>query len=212
MYCVKCNAYSPEGLGIQSCLECGGSLLESNKRNEPVAVQTVPAASPASSSKKTSVPSKKGFFLTIDGFENQTIEMIPPSLFNSATLLINGQPAPKDTSNSKAMRLKRSDGREVTATWKPKIWGVDTPDLLVDGNAVEVAKPLTWYEWLCVGLPIGLMGIGGILGGLLGGVTVCVNMKIVRSPMQGWLKLVCCMALSLVTIIGFMAMLLAVKK
>ncbi len=212
MYCAKCNAYSPEGLGIQSCLACGGSLLESKQRNEPAAVHAIPAASMGSPSKKTSVSSKKGFFLTIDGFENQTIEMIPPSLFDSAKLLINGHPAPKDTSNSKAMRLKRSDGREVTATWKPKIWGVDTPDLLVDGNVVEVAKPLAWYEWLCVGLPIGLIGIGGMLGGMLGGVVVCFNMKIVRSAMQGWLKLVCCMALSLVTIIGFMAILLAVKK
>jgi len=86
------------------------------------------------------------------------------------------------------MTLRRNDGREVIAAWKPQMLGLDVPQLVVDGKTISLVEPLQWYEWVWSGLPILLVFLGGLLGGLAGAVAFAVKTKVFRSPIGSFAK------------------------
>ena len=125
--------------------------------------------------------------LPLEGFEGQTIEVQPSGLLSGPRLLVNGQPAGAGPRRGQ-LALRRNDGREVIAIWKPQLLGLDVPRLQVDGKLVDVVKPLAWYVWLWCGLPILLLFIGGALGALAGFAAFAVNTKIFRASLPGLAK------------------------
>jgi hypothetical protein len=122
----------------------------------------------------------------IDGFEGQNIQ-VQTSFWTGPKLLVNGAPAPQGRSRSD-MLLRRNDGSQVNAMWKPKLMGLDVPQLIVDGRVVDVVEPLMWYQWLWAGLPIVLVFMGGALGGLTGAVAFSISTRVFRMDQNGWLK------------------------
>ena len=121
----------------------------------------------------------------VEGFEGQNVEVRAAGLLSGAKLFVNGQEAPKASSRG-GMTLRRNDGREVVATWKPNF--VDIPNLSIDGKAIQVVPALQWYEWIWNGLPLGLIGFGGMLGGILGAIAFGLNTRIFRSSQNALLK------------------------
>jgi hypothetical protein len=60
--------------------------------------------------------------------------------------------------------------------------GIDpVPRLEVDGKAIELARPLKWYEYLWIGLPVLLIFAGGALGALIGLTATYCNAHVLRS-------------------------------
>lgn len=118
------------------------------------------------------------YLLSLDGFEGQMIAVQPAGFLTGPKLLVNGQPAAKGPKRGQ-MLLRRTDGREVVAVWKPQF--VDVPRLVVDGQTINVAEPLPWYAWLWSGLPFLLIFVGGAVGAILGIIGFSVNAKIFRS-------------------------------
>jgi hypothetical protein len=55
------------------------------------------------------------------------------------------------------------------------------PTIKVGDAAIELAKPLRWFEYVWIGLPMLLMFAGGALGGFVGGGSTIVNGRIFRS-------------------------------
>ena len=60
------------------------------------------------------------------------------------------------------------------------------PRLIIDGGEVkaqtiELARPLAWYEYLWMAIPIALVFVGGGLGALFGLVAVYSSARIFRS-------------------------------
>lgn len=114
----------------------------------------------------------------LEGFEGQLVEVEPRlgGLWGGPRLFVNDQQVP----GNKKMQLRRNDGREVTVRWKNDLWGVDVPNLDVDGTIIQVAKPMPiGYKIWCL-LPILLVFIGGALGGIIGAVGVLANGAIFR--------------------------------
>ena len=144
----------------------------------------------------------KNYPLRIDGFEGQSIEVELAGFLGGAKLLVNGQLASKGPKLNQ-MILRRNDGKEVLASWKPQIFGIDVPKLSIDGNIINIAEPFKWYEWLLAGFPICLLFIGGALGGGLGAVAVSINTKILRSSLHGVAKFFAALGISLFTVIVF---------
>ncbi len=116
--------------------------------------------------------------VNIPGFENQKIEVKPPGFASSAKLLVNGQEAVKGKKRGE-MLLQRDDGTQVVAKWKGQF--LDVPKLVVDGVAIDVVEPLKWYQWIWGGLPILLLFVGGLLGGICGAIAFSINIKIFRA-------------------------------
>jgi hypothetical protein len=55
------------------------------------------------------------------------------------------------------------------------------PKVEVDGEAIELARSLTWYEYVWMGLPILLVFVGGGIGALFGLTAVYSSARIFRS-------------------------------
>jgi hypothetical protein len=123
------------------------------------------------------------YSIQIDGFEGQTIEVKSPSMFAGPKLLVNGQPTSKGPKRNQ-MVLRRNDGKEIIASWKPRILGLDMPQLFVDGKIINVVAPLVWYEWIWSGISILLVFSGGLIGGMIGGLSFSINTQIFRSSLS----------------------------
>jgi hypothetical protein len=143
--------------------------------------------------------------INIEGFEGQTLEMKPSGLWAGPQLLVNGQPAAKGPKRGQ-MLLRRNDGREVIATWKPQFMGLDVPRLDVDGKHVTVVEPLKWYAWVWSGLPILLIFVGGALGALAGIVAFGINTQIFRSSRNTGLKFILTAVVSLLAVAVYLAL------
>ncbi len=118
--------------------------------------------------------------ITLEGFEGQTIEVQTAGIWSGPKLMVNGQPAAKGAKRGQ-MTLTNNHGQQVVAAWRPRFLGLDVPQLAVDGELIEVTKPLPWYAWLWSGLPILLLFIGGALGAVAGIVAFTINAGIFRS-------------------------------
>lgn len=122
----------------------------------------------------------------IPGLEGQDVQ-VQVSFWSGPKLLINGQLAPKGRTRGE-MLLQRNDGTQATASWRPQMFGVDVPQLAVDGKVVQVVEPLKWYQWVWIGLPILLVFGGGALGALAGAIGLTISAKIMRQPLNGVVK------------------------
>ena len=118
-----------------------------------------------------------------EGFQAQQLTLETAGLFSGAKLLLNGQPVPKGAKRGEFI-VKRDDGTEVTAKFKP-IFLDPVPQIIInDSQTVKVVEPLQWYQWLWAGLPIALIFVGGVLGGLFGFIATTLSIRIFRSEMS----------------------------
>ncbi len=123
------------------------------------------------------------YTLRLPGFSGHTVVVQSPRVFSGYKLFIDGQPAPKGPRRGQ-MLMRRDDGVEVVAFWKPRVLGFDVPQLQVGDATIDLVPPLAWYAWLWGGLPILLVFVGGALGGLLGGLAFALNAKIFRTQLN----------------------------
>lgn len=138
--------------------------------------------------------------IKLEGFEGQRLELQPAGVFAGPKLLVNGHPAAQGPKRGQ-MALRRNDGREVVAAWKPQFLGLDVPQLVVDGRSVRVVEPLPWYVWLWSALPILLVFLGGALGALAGFIGFAINTKLFRSSWPVAAKFGLTAVVSLVTVV-----------
>jgi hypothetical protein len=134
--------------------------------------------------------------IELEGFEGQMIEVKPPGFLSAAKLLLNGQNAPKGPKRGQ-MLLHKNDGTEVIASWQPSMMGLDMPKLVVDGDVIEIVKPLEWYEMVWGALPILLVFLGGLLGAVAGIIGFSINTKVFRSELNTAVKFLITGAVSL---------------
>ena len=124
--------------------------------------------------------------IELEGFGKQKIEYETPGLVTGGHLLVNGKAANKGERPG-TLILKRTDGRAVPAAFKPRLFGLDLPDLVVDGKTIALTEPMSIISVVWSAAPLVLMVMGGLLGGLVGAVAVWINLYIFRTQ---WNKVV----------------------
>lgn len=140
--------------------------------------------------------------IQLKGFEGQQIEIKPAGLFSGAKVLVNGEPAEKGPKRGQ-MLLRKNDGTEVIATWEPTMLGFDLPKLVVDGEVIEIAKPIKWYEMVWSALPILLVFMGGLFGAVVGFIGFTINAKVFRSELNTIIKFLLTAGISVASGIGY---------
>jgi hypothetical protein len=143
----------------------------------------------------------------LDGFEGQTLEIQPGGLFSGPKVFVNHQPAPRG--KAREILLRRNDGTSVVARLKPSVFGLDVPQLVVEGKTIRAVDPLKWYVWVWIALPILLLFVGGALGGIVGALGLTTNARIVRSKMNGLAKFALTAAVSVFVTAAFAAVVVA---
>jgi hypothetical protein len=137
----------------------------------------------------------------IEGFEYQNIE-VQTGFWTGPKLLVNGEPAPKGSKRGE-MILRRDDGRQVTASWKPQFLGLDVPQLVVDGRTVQLVEPLKWYQWVWGGWPIVLLFVGGAFGAIAGMLGAVINARVFRAEISEILKYVVTGVVSILVVVVY---------
>ncbi|CAH0122660.1 MULTISPECIES: hypothetical protein [unclassified Paenibacillus] len=135
--------------------------------------------------------------IKLDGFEGQAVEV--QAGFSKPRLFVNNQLVPM---KKRIMTLKRNDGTEATAAWKPKFLGLDIPDLIVDGKEIQVAKPLHWVFKVWSVLPIFLF-LGGLFGGLIGILAITFNFAVFRISANLFLKFFITLLISVAAVLAY---------
>ena len=125
--------------------------------------------------------------LHLQGFEGQNIELQPPGLLTGAKLLVNGEPAPKGKSRGE-MLLHRNDGKDVIVKFKGAF--LDVPNLVVDGDVIQVVEPLKWYEWVWNCIPLLMVAGGGAIPFLIAFLAVAINLSLFRKQESALAKYV----------------------
>ena len=124
--------------------------------------------------------------IELEGFGKQKIEYETPGLVSGGHLLVNGKAAVKGDRPG-TLILKRADGRAIAAAFKPRLFGLDLPDLVVDGKTIPLTEPMSIISVIWSAAPLVLVVMGGVLGGLVGAVAVWINLFIFRTQ---WNKVV----------------------
>ena len=127
--------------------------------------------------------------IELEGFGNQNIEYELPGLFTSGHLLVNGKAAPAGDVPG-TLKLKRADGKYVAALFRPRLFGLDLPDLVVGDAAVTLTEPMSIISAVWSAAPLVLMVVGGLLGGMVGGVATWINLYIFRTQLNKIVKYV----------------------
>jgi len=115
----------------------------------------------------------------VPGFEGRQVWVQTPGAFSSSKLFVDGRPATPGPKRGQFL-LHRNDGWQVVASFKGG-FPDPIPMLVVNGQAIRLAQPLAWYEWIWIGLPLLLLFLGGAIGGALGGAAMAVNAQLFRS-------------------------------
>lgn len=124
--------------------------------------------------------------VTLEGFENQTIEVQDGLIFGSHKLLVDGNPAPKGKEKGEVV-LTRDDGREVTARWMKSTLRKHILD--VDGKTVEIKRSSLLWEIVLLAVPVGLWKTG-VLGLIFAIVAIGLGtaaLQTRRPPLQRFL-------------------------
>jgi len=85
------------------------------------------------------------------------------------------------------------------------------PKLRIDGESVEVARSLLWYEYLWMGLPILLIFVGGALGAIVGLTATYSSARIFRGERSVFAKYLLSGVTTIVAIIVFVVLAVLVE-
>jgi hypothetical protein len=110
------------------------------------------------------------------GFSARKLSVVT-SVWRGARLFVDGAPA---EGKRGAYTVRDDAGQDVAVALKNRVYD-PIPLLTVGGASVELARPLAWYEYAWIGVPLLLAVNGGALGGLFGGLAFYASAHVFRS-------------------------------
>ncbi len=110
-------------------------------------------------------------------FQRRKLKVRTAGFFKGHTLLLDDVEIKKVGGK---YLLENDAGSQVIAKLKTNF--VDPiPYVELGGETVRLARPLTWYEYTWLALPVALMFVGGALGGAIGVLGAMFNARVIRS-------------------------------
>jgi len=117
-------------------------------------------------------------------FQGRRLSVEPAGFFSGPKLLLNGDPVEKSGGVYKA---DSDSGAAAEIRFKYNYLD-PVPRVQINGDTVELARPLAWYEYAWMGLPVILILQGGLIGGLIGGLAAAASGRIFRSDRGSFAK------------------------
>jgi hypothetical protein len=133
-------------------------------------------------------------------FQSKSL-MVRPGGWGAPKLVLNGDVQERSKGSYQVL-----DDQGKLAVVKLKS-GIDPiPKLDLDGEILQVARPLAWYEYAWAAWPFGLVAVGGALGGGLGAGAAIVNLKIMRAELSAPGRFAACAAVGVVTVVLYVVL------
>jgi hypothetical protein len=117
-------------------------------------------------------------------FKAKQLVVETAGFFRGPRLLVNGAPAKR----AKGRYAVITDaGNELVLELKHNFLD-PIPKVKIGEELIELARSLTWYEYLWIGIPIVLLFIGGGLGALVGISAVYLSARVFRADLNPFAK------------------------
>jgi hypothetical protein len=100
-------------------------------------------------------------------------------VFTGLRLFLDGEAVPRSSWIGTSYALP--DGRSATLSGA---WTRTSPTVEIEGTIYETGEAIPLPLVVLQFLPVGLVGVGGLLGGVVGGLGFTVNMAILRSTLS----------------------------
>jgi hypothetical protein len=110
-------------------------------------------------------------------FKSKHLSVEQASFFSGPKLLLDGVAVKKQKGTYPVVS---DSGQQVMIQMRYNLLD-PIPTIKIGDAAIELAKPLRWFEYAWIGLPMLLVFAGGALGGFVGGGSTVVNGRIFRS-------------------------------
>ena len=133
------------------------------------------------------------------GFEGQNLSVETPGFLKGARVLHNGNSVKK---HKGSYAVRNNSGEEVLIQLKGNFLD-PIPKVILGKEAIILARPLTWYEYVWIGLPILLVFTGGGLGALVGILATYSSARIFRSDRSVFGKYAITGLISVVALVAF---------
>jgi hypothetical protein len=122
------------------------------------------------------------YAIRIPGFEDHQITLKPAS-FSRAKLLFDGEVIKKEK-GSKTIPLTSVEGLIAKIEIRPSMLD-PLPQVWVDGEKLNFAPPIKWYQWAWISVPlIVLIVLGTFVGVIFGIPAMLLNIQIFRSRLS----------------------------
>src|SRR5262252_687638 len=147
------------------------------------------------------------FPISRSGFEGQDLAVETAGLFRGPRVLHNGNPVERRKGR---FPVRSNSGQEVLIQLKSNF--VDPiPKVIFGDQTIVLARPLTWYEYVWIGLPILLVINGGALGPLVGLTAAYSSARIFRSGRGTFAKYALTGLISVLAVVVFVIAVVAIQ-
>jgi len=142
-----------------------------------------------------------------EAFSGRGLYLRPGTFLKGPRVLIDGAEAKgrflkyflRDNSGNKVLLRLKSNGLDPI------------PKIVIGGQTIEIARPLAWYEYLWMGLPIVLAFYGGALGTLVGLFAIYSSSHVFRSDRSTGTKFAISAAISIGSVVFFIVCIVILK-
>ncbi len=137
--------------------------------------------------------------INFEGFEGRGLKLQSAGIFSGPKLFVDGAPVKQE---KKRYVIRNNNGKEVEVKIQSKFLD-PIPKVEIASRVIELARPLKWYEYTWMGLPIILIFIGGALGALFGIMAVYSSSRVFRSERTAIAKYIIIGAISLCAVLVY---------
>lgn len=137
--------------------------------------------------------------ISLAGFEGKNLVLETAGFFRGPRILENGIPVERRKGR---YSLRNTRGEEVVLRLKSNHFD-PIPRMIVGDQTIILARPLKWYEYMWIGLPIVLVLEGGGLGALVGLMATYGSARVFRSDRGTVSKYVLTAVISIAAVIAF---------
>jgi hypothetical protein len=148
------------------------------------------------------------FPISRSGFEGQDLSVETAGFFGGARVLHNGNPVERRKGR---FPVRSNQGQEVLIRLKSNFLD-PIPKVIFGDQTIVLARPLTWYEYLWIGLPVLLVLTGGALGAIVGVVATYASARIFRSDRSAIAKYALTALVSLGALVAFAVLALVAQQ
>jgi hypothetical protein len=145
-----------------------------------------------------------------DRFGNLSV-VIEVNGLNPPKILVNGILAPQGKDKNQFI-IKSETGIETIVDLKITNLFDIVPTVELNGSPVKVVKPLAWYEYVVIALPLVLIGIGGAIGGMIGALAATVTRSIMRSNLNPIMRYAASVGVTIIAVTVWYALVLIIRS
>lgn len=120
-------------------------------------------------------------FINHPRFQNKKLSITTRSLTKNSLIYLDGVQQNKIPGVKSRNKYSLHDDNDNPVVVEVKSILDPIPTIILDGEKIQLAPVLVWYQYIFIFLPLLLILVGGAIGGVIGFIGAMINSSIIRS-------------------------------